>query len=360
MTSCRNRGALFAPAPLALALMAFLACSGTKTAEAPKGDVSQESSPYTLTYSLGLSPDSAVIPADNPMTLGKVKLGRRLYFEKALSADGTLSCASCHIPDKGFADPEQFSRGVGGKRGTRQAPTIINRVFSAGQFWDGRAASLEQQAVGPVQNPVEMGMPNMKAAVGRLSLDPTYVRMFGSAFPSAGMTESTIGKAIAAFERTILSGNSPYDRFTAGDKTAMSEAAQRGLGLFRDENKGNCETCHVSFNFSDENYNNLGVGMSAKTPDLGRYVVTKLEGHQGAFKTPTLREIASTAPYMHDGSEKTLEQVMDLYEKGGHPNKWLSPKMKPLRLSKQDKQDIIEFLKALSGEVTWYGKGEPE
>ncbi len=356
----RNPGTLLSASSLVLVLFACVSCSGKKPAEEPKVDAAKGPTPFRLVFPLGLSPDSAVIPADNPMTLEKLKLGRRLYFEKTLSSDGTLSCASCHIPEKGFADPERFSKGVGGRRGTRQAPTVINRIFSGRQFWDGRAASLEEQAAGPVQNPLEMGMPNMKALVERLRRDPGYVRMFESAFPSEGVTEGTIAKALAAFERTIMSGNSPYDRFMAGDRTAMSESAQRGLKLFRDENQGNCETCHVSFNFTDENYNNLGVGMSAKKPDLGRYPVTKLEGHQGAFKTPTLREIARTAPYMHDGSEETLEQVMDLYQQGGHPNRWLSPKMKRLHLTPQEKQDILEFLEALSGEVTWYGKGELE
>ena len=144
-----------------------------------------------------------------------------------------------------------------------------------------------------------------------------------------------------------MSGNSPFDRFKAGDKTAMSESAQRGYELFKNEKKANCETCHVGHNFTDENYNNIGVGMGAKDPDLGYYKITKLEGHKGAFKTPTLREIASTAPYMHDGSEKTLEEVVEFYDKGGHKNKWLSTKIKPLHLTKQEKQDLVEFLKSL-------------
>jgi cytochrome c peroxidase len=347
--------------PQVLALCLFLllgdACLGRRTREAEQTGQKQPV-PYKLVLPLGLSAESAAIPSDNPMTLEKLKLGKRLYFEKGLSFDRTISCASCHIPEKGFADPERFSKGIGGQRGTRQAPSVVNRLFSGRQFWDGRAASLEEQAAGPVQNPVEMGMPNMKIVVDRLKGDPAYEAMFKAAFPEDGITERSIARAIAAFERTILSGNSPYDRFMAGDKSAMSEAAQRGLKLFRDESKGNCETCHVSFNFTDENYNNLGVGMASDKPDMGRYVVTCLEGHQGAFKTPTLREVANTAPYMHDGSERTLEQVMDLYEKGGHPNKWLSPKMKPLRLTREEKQDIVEFLKALSGQVTWYGKGE--
>jgi len=346
-------------APIVMAcwfLLVFAGCSSKEVAqkpEPPKGPI-----PYELELPLGLQPDSAVIPGDNPLTVEKLRLGKRLFFEKALSVDGTISCASCHIPEKGFADPERFSDGVKGQKGTRQAPAIINRLFSAAQFWDGRAASLEEQALGPIQNPVEMGNPSMVPVLDRIKTSPEYVRAFKEAFPPSGeITDETVARAIASFERTILSGNSPYDRFGAGDNTALGEAAQRGLKIFKDENKGNCETCHASFNFTDENYNNIGVGMAAKDPDLGRYKVTKLEGHQGAFKTPTLREIANTAPYMHDGSQKTLEEVVAFYNQGGHPNKWLSPKIKRLKLTKQEQADLVEFLKSLSGQVTWFEKG---
>jgi cytochrome c peroxidase len=336
----------------------FQACQsgnvGRNSAPAPEP---ARTASFTLSYPAGLPADGAFIPPNNPMTLEKAKLGRRLFFEKSLSMDRSLSCASCHRPEKVFADPEQFSSGVDGKKGKRHAPTAINRVFSGAQFWDGRAASLEEQATGPVMNPVEMGMPDMKVAAARLAEDATYIAEFKSAFPPDGLiNKETIGMAIAVFERTILCGNSPYDRFQAGQKNALSESAQRGLKIFKDENKGNCETCHAGPNFSDENYNNIGVGMTAKAPDLGRYEVTKLEGHQGAFKTPTLRNVAERGPYMHDGSQKTLDEVVDFYVKGGHPNRWLSPKMKPLNLTAQDRKDLVEFLKALSGEVSWYGK----
>ena len=355
--SRRNRFSLLAGG-VALVVLCMAGCSKPQEVaqkpkeEAPKGPVA-----YKISYPVGLDPESAHIPADNPLTEEKIKLGKKLYFEKGMSIDGSLSCASCHIPDKGFADPSQFSKGVGGKKGGRQAPTVINRLFSTKQFWDGRAASLEEQALGPVQNPVEMGMPSMAVVKEKLTADPTYVAEFKAAFPPEGdITDIHIAQAIASFERTVLSGNSPYDRFVAGDKSAMSEAAQRGYALFKDPAKANCETCHVGFNFTDENYNNIGVGMAAAKPDLGYYAITKLEGHKGAFKTPTLREIASTAPYMHDGSQKTLEEVVSFYNKGGHKNKWLSTKIKPLKLTKQDESDIVEFLKALSGDLTWYGK----
>jgi cytochrome c peroxidase len=297
---------------------------------------------------------------DNPLTEEKLKLGKRLYFDTRLSTDGTISCASCHNPEKAFADPSPFSSGVGGKKGTRQAPTVINRVFTTRQFWDGRAASLEEQALGPIQNPVEMAMPSMDVVMDKMKADSEYIEAFKAAFPPDGdITPDHIRKAVASFERTVMSGNSPFDRFKAGDQNAMSESAQRGYQIFKDEKKGNCETCHVGFNFSDENYYNLGIGMKAKNPDLGYFAISKLEGHKGAFKTPTLREVANTAPYMHDGSVKSLEEVVIIYNKGGHPNRWLSKKIKPLNLSKQERQDVIEFLKSLSGGITWYGK-EPQ
>lgn len=338
------------------------ACSGHKSDE---GTLAGNSKPgaavYSLKAPLGLELDSASysVPKENPLTEAKLKLGKRLYFEKALSIDNTLSCASCHVPEKGFADPNQFSIGVKGQKGTRQAPTIINRAFSRKQFWDGRAASLEEQALGPMTNPIEMGHPNTKSVATRLEKDAHYVAAFKEAFPAEGgaINDVTIGRALASFERTIMSGNSPYDRFTQlKEQTAMSEAAQRGYHLFL--GKANCASCHVGFNFTDESYHNLGLGVNAKRPDLGRYAVSKLDGHQGAFKTPTLREIANTAPYMNDGSLKTLEEVIEFYDKGCRDNKWLSAKIKPLGLTVQEKQDLVEFLKALSGEVVWYGKDE--
>ena len=332
-------------------LLIFTACSSTTEISEKKP------AKYELTFPLGLDSESAIIPKDNPLTEEKIKLGKKLYFETKLSLDESISCASCHIPDKGFADPSQFSVGVGGKKGGRQAPPVFNRIFTLKQFWDGRAASLEEQALGPVQNPVEMAMPDIDTVIKRLQGDSDYEALFKSAFPPArDITADHIAKSIASFERTILAGNSPFDHFQMGHTDAMSESAQRGYEIFKNEKKGNCETCHVGFNFSDENYYNIGVGMQAKNPDLGRHALQELEGYQGAFKTPTLRQITETAPYMHDGSQKTLEEVITFYDKGGHANKWLNPKIKPLKLTKQEKHDLLEFLKALTGEISWYGK----
>ncbi|MEP7272942.1 MAG: cytochrome c peroxidase, partial [Acidobacteriota bacterium] len=269
----------------------------------------------------------------------------------------TVSCASCHLPAKGFADPNRVSIGFKGQKGSRQAPTIINRAFSRSQFWDGRAATLEDQALMPITNPVEMANPNINAVIRRLKKDKSYVEGFNLAFPDRpGITEKNLSQAIASFERTIFSGNSPFDHFVNGDKTAVSESAARGYRLFL--GKANCAACHLSFNFSDEIFHNLGIGSQTKKPDPGHFAVTKVEGHQGAFKTPTLRELTNTAPYMSDGSLKTLEEVIDYYDKGCQPNPWLSPKIKALNLNPQEKADLVEFLKSLTGEITWYGKSD--
>lgn len=236
-----------------------------------------------------------------------------------------------------------------GRRGGRSAPTTTNRAFSTLQFWDGRAASLEEQAKGPMVNPIEMGNPSHAPVVERLKKIEGYREGFKRAFGTEDFTIEHVAKAIAAYERTILSGNSPFDRFQAGDTTALSRAAQRGLELSR--GKARCVRCHTGFNFTDEGYHNLGVGMDKPKPDLGRYEITKREEDKGAFKTPTLRDIALTAPYFHDGSAKTLEEVVEFYNKGGIRNPHLSKEIVPLNLTAQEKADLVEFLQSLTGEI---------
>lgn len=304
---------------------------------------------------LGLDRDVYMVPEDNPMTPEKAELGKLLYFDKRVSTDNTISCASCHVPSAGFADPNRFSKGVGGKLGTRQSPTVINTAFNLFQFWDGRAKSLEEQAVGPMANPVEMAH-TLEGVEKRIASIAGYKPYFKKAFGDEVITIDRIAKAIAAYERTVLSGNSKYDRFVEGDKTALSDSAQRGLALF--EGRAFCTRCHVGFNFTDNIFHNLGVGMAAAEPDLGRYAETKDEKDKGAFKTPTLRDISRTAPYMHDGSVATLEEVVELYNRGGEKNPWLDPKMEPLNLTEQDKKDLVEFMKALDGD--WALPEEPE
>lgn len=346
---------LIAVAAFALAV-AISACAR----QTPTGEPSVTSSTgFRLSAPMGLDLASATffVPEDNPLSEQKVALGKRLFFDKSLSVDGSVSCASCHVPERGFADGSQFSAGVRGKRGPRHTPTLINRAFSRAQFWDGRAATLEDQALAPLVNSIEMGNPNVDAVIRRLKTDQAYREEFRRAFPEdREITDRNLARALSSFERTILAGNSSFDQFANGKKDALSESASRGYRLFL--GKAGCAVCHVSFNFSDEIYHNLGIGSAAKKPDEGRFAVSRQDSHQGAFKTPTLRELTSTAPYMSDGSLKTLEEVIDYYDRGCQPNRWLSPKIKALNLNQQEKADLVEFLKSLSGQITWYGKSD--
>jgi cytochrome c peroxidase len=281
------------------------------------------------------------VPKNNPVTAAKVTLGKQLYFDKRLSRDNTISCASCHDPAKGWSNGERFATGVRGQVGGRSAPTAINSGYQPLQFWDGRANHLEGQALGPVENPIEMDL-TIKEAVARLNKIEGYRKQFQAIFKTDA-TPDGMAKAIASFERTILSGDAPYDKFKAGDKSAMSEAAQRGLNVFL--KKSNCSACHSGGNFSDAAFHNVGVGINDKKPDVGRQAVTKLLGDRGAFKTPTLREIARTAPYMHDGRFATLEEVVAFYVKGGTANPQLDEEIFSLKLTKQDQADLVTFLK---------------
>lgn len=289
------------------------------------------------------------VPADNPMTAEKVALGRMLYFDKRLSKDGTISCATCHDPTMAWTEHKATSEGIGGKFGQRNSPTVINAAYAPAQFWDGRAASLEEQALGPIENPIEMGH-SLPAMIDDLSKIGAYKEQFKKAFgPDAEITAENIGKAIAAFERTVLSGDSPYDRYAAGDKTAMSEAAQRGWETFQD---AGCSTCHVAPLFSNFDYYNAGIGMDKPEPDLGRMDVTKKESDRGKFRVPPLREVANTHPYFHDGSVEKLEDAVALMASGGKDNPNLSVMLEAVRrknLSAEQQADIVEFLKALSG-----------
>jgi cytochrome c peroxidase len=281
------------------------------------------------------------VPDDNPQTPEKIELGKQLYFDPRLSCDDTVSCASCHDPKKGWSNGEAFATGVRTQVGGRSAPTIINSAYFDLQFWDGRAHRLEGQALGPIANPIEMDH-KIEDCVIKLNKIPGYRQQFRKVFNSDA-TPDNVAKAIAAFERTILSGNAPYDQFKAGTKTALSEPARKGMKVFF--GKGHCSACHVGGNFSDAAFHNIGVGFDKEKPDLGRYEVTKVEGDKGAFKTPTLREIARTAPYMHDGRFKTLEEVVEYYDKGCHPNPQLDEEIFPLKLTAEEKADLATFLK---------------
>ncbi len=278
---------------------------------------------------------------DNPLTTGKIELGKLLYFDPRLSRDNTVSCASCHDPEKGWSNGAAVATGIGGQKGGRSAPTIINAAYSRFQFWDGRADFVEGQALGPIQNPIEMDL-TLDEMVERLQGIAGYRERFQDVF-GGQITAENVARAIAAFERTILSGNAPYDRFKAGDENALSEAAQRGRKLFF--GKAQCSACHAGPNFSDGGFHNIGVGINNENPDLGRMALSNLLGDRGSFKTPTLREIARTAPYMHDGSLATLEEVVEYYNKGGTPNPQLDEEIFPLKLTEAEKADLVTFLK---------------
>ncbi|HHT9130915.1 MAG TPA: cytochrome-c peroxidase [Candidatus Tripitaka californicus] len=297
---------------------------------------------------LGL-PDLEV-PKDNPMTPEKVALGKRLYFDKRLSLDDTVSCASCHDLRLGGGDGRAVSTGIKGQKGGRSAPPTINAAYFNVQFWDGRAPSLEGQAKGPIVNPIEMGMPSHAVAVEKLKGIEGYRKAFQEAF-GGDITIDAAARAIASYERTLLSGNSPFDRYMyGGEKGALNPMAKMGLVVF--SGKGGCALCHPigpdSALFTDNNFHNLGVGMDRPDPDLGRYNVTKQEKDKGAFKTPGLRNVALTAPYMHDGNELNLEAVVEFYDKGGKPNSHLSTTIRPLNLTSTEKAALVDFLKSLT------------
>ena len=280
------------------------------------------------------------IPSSNALTQEKIELGKRLFFDKNLSLDRSMSCATCHDPEKGWSNGQQFAVGVHGTVGNRNVPSILNSGFSVGMFWDGRARGLEAQALEPILNPDEMAMPSKEAIVKRILEDDVYHRMFARAFTD-GINSRNVAYALASFERTVMSGDTPYDRYMSGDKSAMSEAAVRGLEIYR--KKGRCALCHDEPLFTDNQYYNLGVSYH-ESSDLGRYTVTKLESAKGKFKTPLLRDVSKTAPYMHDGSMKSLEEVIEFYVKGGTRNPYLAENMRKLSLTEDEQKDLLQFL----------------
>jgi cytochrome c peroxidase len=310
--------------------------------------------PVKIKAPLGLPP--VPIPPDNPPTEETIALGRRLYYDPGLSVDGTISCASCHAPNLGFGDGKALSNGVAGKLGTRSAPTVVNAAYNTRQFWDGRSASLEKQAEGPMANPAEMGH-TLEGVVKFAQSDPTYRKLFLKAWGTEQITIDLVTKSIASFERTVVIGDSPFDRFYyGGDKKALSLAAQRGLKLFVNPKKGNCSVCHVIGKkyalFTDNKFHNIGVGAdtSGNFADVGLYAQSKNTADMGAFKTPTLRNIAETAPYMHDGSQATLKDVVDHYVGGGTSNPHLDKEIHALDfLTFDERADLKAFLESLSG-----------
>ena len=296
---------------------------------------------------IGPLPTTTPTPSTNLNYFAKIELGKQLYFDGRLSKNGAISCAFCHNPGTGFADPRQTSIGIGGGVGGRQSPTVYNTGFNHFQFWDGRARSLEEQAIGPIHNPIEMGETH-ESVVRKLGKIKGYQQQFRAVF-GTDVNLQDLANAIAAYERTVMSTNSAFDKYILGDSKAMDEAAVRGMALFK--GKARCILCHNGANFTDNQFHNLGVPqVGPQKEDLGRYYVTRAENDRGAFKTPTLRSITETAPYMHDGAFKTLEEVVNFLNEGGGANKNLSALAKPLNLTPEEKTDLVAFLKALTGE----------
>ena len=274
------------------------------------------------------------VPRDNPLTAEKIETGRRLFFDRRLSADGSVSCATCHQPARAFSDSRAIAVGIGGRVGRRHAPALINRGYGRAFFWDGRETTLESQVLKPIEDPNEMGS------------------TVGDAAARVGLAKDDLANALASFVRSILSGNSRFDRFADGSREALTPDEQLGLRLFR--GNGRCVTCHVGPTFTDERFHNTGVAWRSDTRafnDDGRFEVTGREPDHGAFKTPTLREVARTAPYMHDGGLATLEEVIEFYDRGGRPNPYLDTEIRPLGLDATEKRALAAFLRALSGDV---------
>ena len=330
---------------------------------------------------LGLPP--VPIPPDNPQSPEKIDLGKRLFEDKRFSADGSVSCSNCHDSSKAFGDGLPTAEGIKNLRGTRNAPTVVNAAYYETQFWDGRRPSLEEQAKDPFLNPIEHGLTSHEPILDVIRKDPFYPALFQKVFAieAKDITIDHVVKAIASFERTLAFGDSPFDRYLyGGDKAALSEAAIRGIDVYR--TKGRCQDCHTigqtNATFTDNKLHNVGVGFRRIQPkvmqianafrkakqegkdidkavlgdqevsELGRFVVTLRPSDIGAFKTPSLRNIAVTAPYMHDGSIQTLEEVIDLYDKGGEANPFLDSGIRPLNLSAQEKADLLALLNSLT------------
>jgi len=284
------------------------------------------------------------VPADNPMELDRVQLGRKLFFDPMLSRDRTVACASCHDPARGFASADPVAIGIEGRRGRRNAPSLLNRAYAKSLFWDGREATLESQALKPIEDALEMGN-TVAEVVKRLRADGAYAASFTRAFggePDA----ANLAKALAAFQRTLVIGGSRIDAFRAGDVAQVSEQERHGFWVW--ESKGGCWRCHSGANFTDEQFHNTGVSAGREPADPGRSAVTGLGADRGKFKTPSLRGVAWTAPFMHDGSIATLEEVVEFYNRGGRANPNLDAAVKPLGLNAEEVQSLVAFLKALS------------
>ncbi len=347
-------------------ILVFAACSSSKAAnegsgtttsnlkaEAPTFEQLDAANPLTPIPEPPLGISQSFDDLEEPPTAERVRLGRWLFFDKRLSADDSASCPTCHRPENAFSEPTPVSTGINGQKGGRKAPSFINQAWTIYPhfFWDGRAASLEEQALGPVANPIEMGN-TLDAMITTLTGIKQYEKYFAEAFGSPGITKDRIAKAIADYERTRMSGNSPVDQWRQEEKEdAVSDKVKQGHKLFF--GKAECNQCHLGDNYTDSSFHNLGIGWDAETKkfaDNGRFDVTKKEEDKGKFKTPGLRDITKHAPYMHDGSIATLREVVVHYNKGGNANPNLSPKVRKLNLTDEEIDAVVAFMEALDGE----------
>lgn len=288
-------------------------------------------------------PTDIPTPEDNPLTEAKVSLGQALFFDPRLSGSNAISCASCHNPGFAWEDIRATSLGDSATVLGRHTPTILNMAWGELYFWDGRAESLEEQALGPIQSEVEMAQ-DLPSLIMELNAIPGYVNAFEEAFPGVGITEDTLAKAIASFERTVISGESPFDKWVSGDENAISDSAKKGFELFN--GKARCSACHSGWNFTDWSFHDIGL----ESADIGRYGILDFDSLRHAFKTPGLRNIVERAPYMHDGSIATLEAVIDHYNDGFVKRDSLSTEMAELGLTSKEKADLLAFLKSLSSD----------
>jgi cytochrome c peroxidase len=322
-----------------LATFVLAACAASAAGPSPVA-LAATSAPDPL-----LRPAAVPFPPDNEPNAARIELGRALFFDPRLSGSAMISCATCHNPALGWGDGQPTAVGDGAKRLGRATPTILNTAYQPLQMWDGRKNSLEDQALGPIGAAAEMNMP-LEKMPGQLAAIPGYKPMFEKAYPGEGITLASVAKAIASFERTVVSTEAPFDRWRKGDERAVSDEAKRGFALFN--GKARCSLCHQGFNFTDNGFHNIGL-RSPGDADEGRFAHRKVKVLKGAFKTPTLRDIALTAPYMHNGAYRTLEEVVDHYDRGGDVKDNLSPNIQPLGLTAQEKQDLIAFMKSLTG-----------
>ena len=347
-------------------VLVFLAAAVSVPAQPPSAPVPLFPAPVIQSFT----------PSDNPLTDAKAKLGDMIFDEKRVSSDNSVACNTCHSPRNGFTTHTAASRGVGDQIGKRNAPSILNAMFYKSMFWDGRAATLEEQATLPILNPVEMGQKDPKDVVAKLAAIPEFVEAFQKVFGRPPNWED-MGKALAAFERTRLSSEAPFDRFLHGDEKALNAAQRRGWALFT--GKARCGSCHTYDPalplFGDNRFHNTGAAASKQDlnqlaqrsaagnkseidrraletddSELGRFLVTQKREDIGAFKTPFLRDVLLTGPYMHDGSLETLWDVVEFFNKGGERNPFLDAEMKPLGLTANEVDDLVNFLGALTSD----------